>query len=325
MKHISILVPQGDCSVTNIEGTHQIFSQVNSFLEQTGKQPAFKIQLVGLQAETRMKKDLFSVHADVLISEKFHTDLIIIPALQGNMEKQLDLNKEFIPWLIEKYKNGAEIASLCIGSFLLASTGLLHGRECATHWVAANDFRSMFPEVRLVTDKVITDDRGIYSSGGAYSSLNLILYLVEKYAGREIAILCSKIFQIEIDRNSQSPFMIFNVQKDHEDEPIKRAQQFIENNVSDKIAVDQLASLISLSRRNLERRFKKATSNTVIEYIQRVKIEAAKKSLETNRKNVNEVMYECGYSDNKAFRNIFKKITGLSPVDYKNRYNKQAV
>lgn len=325
MKHLSILVPEGDCSVTNIEGTHQIFSEVNGFLKRTGKPPIFKIQLVGLNAESRMKKGLFSIHPDVLINDITHTDLIIIPALQGEMKEQLKLNKNFIPWLIKQYKNGAEIASLCIGSFLLASTGLLDGKNCATHWIAANDFKNMFPEVNLVTDKIITDEHGIYSSGGAYSSLNLILYLVEKFAGREIAILCSKIFQIEIDRNSQSAFMIFNAQKDHEDQPIKEAQEFIEKNIQDKIAVDQLAAVISLSRRNFERRFKKATSNTVVEYIQRVKIEAAKKSLETNRKNINEVMYDTGYSDTKAFRTIFKKITGLSPIDYKNKYNKETM
>jgi transcriptional regulator GlxA family with amidase domain len=325
MKHLSILVPEGDCSVTNIEGTHQIFSEVNGFLKRMGKPPIFKIQLVGLNAESRMKKGLFSIHPDVLINDITHTDLIIIPALQGHMKEQLQLNKNFIPWLIKQYKNGAEIASLCIGSFLLASTGLLDGKNCATHWIAANDFKNMFPEVNLVTDKIITDEHGIYSSGGAYSSLNLILYLVEKFAGREIAILCSKIFQIEIERNSQSAFMIFNAQKDHEDLPIKEAQEFIEKNIQDKIAVDQLAAVISLSRRNFERRFKKATSNTVVEYIQRVKIEAAKKSLETNRKNINEVMYDTGYSDNKAFRTIFKKITGLSPIDYKNKYNKETM
>src|SRR5690554_1268508 len=185
-------------------------------------------------------------------------------------------------------------------------------------------FRHMFPDVKLLPYKIITDEDGIYTSGGAYSSLNLILYLVEKFAGREMAILTAKVFEIEIDRASQSPFMIFNGQKEHEDEPIKRAQEFIENNYQDRITVDQLADKFAMGRRNLERRFKKSTSNTVIEYIQRVKIEAAKRSLETSRENVNEVMYSVGYSDTKAFRTTFKKITGISPLEYRNRYNKEA-
>jgi transcriptional regulator GlxA family with amidase domain len=187
----------------------------------------------------------------------------------------------------------------------------------------ADQFRSMYPDVNLVVEKIITDEYGIYSSGGAFSYLNLILYLIEKYVSRDIAVACSKIFQIDIDRASQSPFIIFKGQKDHEDESVKKAQEFIENNFQEKITVDQLASMLALGRRNLERRFKKATSNTVVEYIQRVKIEAAKMSLETSRENVNEVMYKVGYTDTKAFRTTFKKITGMSPLQYRVKYSHQ--
>jgi transcriptional regulator GlxA family with amidase domain len=326
MKHLSIIIPEGDCSLTNIEGTHQIFSQVNHFLVQSGRPALFKIQLVGLNHQRRLKKGFFSIVPEVLIGEVSHTDLIIIPALQEpDMKKALLMNQDFIPWLIKQHGQGAAIASLCFGSFLLASTGLLSGKKCSTHWIGADEFRSMFPDVDLVPDKIITDEQGIYSSGGAYSALNLILYLVEKFAGREMAILCSKVFQIEMDRNNQSGFMIFNPQKDHEDDSIKKAQEFIEHNVTDKISVEDLAVRFAIGRRNFERRFKKATNNTPVEYIQRVKMEAAKKSLELSRKNVNEVMYDVGYSDTKAFRTVFKRITGLSPIDYRNRYNKEMI
>ena len=320
MKNLSIIIPEGDCSLVNIEGTHQIFTEVNAYLASTGKSKLFNIQLVGLNHENRLKKGFFKVEPDALIDDIEKTDLIIIPAPHGNMKKALELNRDFIPWLVKQYKAGAEIASLCIGSFLLASTGLLKGRKCSTHWVAANEFRAMFPDVNLVEDKIITDEHGIYTSGGAYSGLNLIMYLVEKYAGRETAIYCSKTFEIDIERGSQSQFIIFHGQKEHGDEPIKKAQDFIENNFKEKITVDQLASMFYLSRRNFERRFKKATSNTVVEYLQRVKIEAAKLSLESERENVNEVMYNVGYTDPKAFRNTFRRITGLSPLQYKNKY-----
>jgi transcriptional regulator GlxA family with amidase domain len=232
-------------------------------------------------------------------------------------------NGAFIPWITQQYKAGSEVASLCLGAFLLASTGLLKGRKCATHWLAANQFKAMFPDVELVTEKIITDEQGLYSSGGAFSYLNLILHLIEKYAGHDMAVLSAKVFAIEIERSSQSSFMIFQGQKTHEDEPVKKAQEFIEKNVSDKISVEELALKFAIGRRNFERRFKKATNNTPVEYIQRVKIEAAKAGLEGGRKNVNEVMYDVGYSDNKAFRTIFKRITGLSPIDYRNKYNKE--
>ncbi|MDB5120628.1 MAG: AraC family transcriptional regulator [Sphingobacteriales bacterium] len=320
MKHISILVPKG-AILGSLEGSRQLLTQVNNFLKMRGEPALFKVQLVGLSAETEVSGGLFTVHADAEIRDVKKTDLIIIPALDGELTHAIEQNKEFLPWIIDQYNNGAEIASLCLGAFLLASTGLLKGRKCATHWMAANHFRQMFPDVTLVTEKIITDEHGIYSSGGAFSYLNLVLYLIEKYAGREISILTAKLFAIEIERESQSSFIIFQGQKEHEDEPIKRAQEFIENNFQDKITVDQLASMLAIGRRNLERRFKKATANTVVEYIQRVKIEAAKMSLETSRENVNEVMYKVGYTDNKAFRTTFKRLTGLSPIQYRSKYS----
>jgi transcriptional regulator GlxA family with amidase domain len=131
------------------------------------------------------------------------------------------------------------------------------------------------------------------------------------------------MLEIEIERKSQSPFAIFTGQKTHDDESIKKAQLFMENNINSKVSVDQLSDMFAISRRNFERRFKKATSNTPVEYLQRVKIEAAKKSLESSRENINEVMYSVGYSDSKAFRTMFKKITGLSPIDYRNKYNRE--
>jgi transcriptional regulator GlxA family with amidase domain len=322
MKHISILVPNSDSVLSSIVGPYKLFTKVNEFLAARDLDPLFKVQLVGISDKTQLYEGLFTIQPEVMMGDVKNTDLIIIPAFSGDIVKALELNKEFIPWILKHYKSGAEVASLCVGVFLLAATGILTGKKCATHWMAENNFRKMFPDVDLVSDKIITDENGVYSSGGAYSFLNLILYLIEKHAGREMAIFCSKVFEIDIDRGSQSPFIMFTGQKEHEDEAIIQAQQFIESNFQEKITVDQLAGKLALGRRNLERRFKKATSNTVVEYIQRVKIEAAKMKLESSRLNVNEVMYDVGYTDNKAFRITFKKITGLSPVQYKNRYNR---
>jgi transcriptional regulator GlxA family with amidase domain len=324
MKHLSILVPLGHSSLPNIDGSHQIFSEVNSLLASQGKEPLFKVQLVGLTKSISQRNGQYVINPDVLIADVKKTDLIIIPAMHGDLKAAIKRNKAFLPWIKEQYSMGAELASFCLGSFFLAETGLLDGKRCATHWRFANEFRAAYPNTRLVDDKITTEEDGIYTSGGAYSYINLVAYLVEKYAGREIAIIISKAFMIDIDRSSQSPFIIFEGQKAHEDEPVKKAQMFIENNYHEKISVDQLTGMLALSRRNFERRFKKATANTVTEYIQRVKMEAAKKSFETNRKNINEVMYDVGYSDNKAFRTVFRNITGLSPLEYRKKYNKEA-
>jgi transcriptional regulator GlxA family with amidase domain len=324
MKHISILVPR-EAVLASVTDPRYMFTAVNDFLTKAGKEPMFDVQLVGLTKEVPFSQGIFTVHTDALLKDVKKTDLIFVPALSGDLKQALAANAEFIPWIVDQYKKGAEVASLCIGAFMLAATGLLNGRKCSTHWIYANEFRDMFPEVTLVDDKIITEEDRLYTSGGANSYWNLLVYLVEKYTTRETAIFASKFFAIEIDRKSQSPFIMFSGQKKHEDEPIREAQQYIEANVTEKISVEELAVKFAIGRRHFERRFKKATNNTPVEYIQRVKIEAAKKHLETSRKNVNEVMYEVGYSDTKAFRTIFKKITGLSPIDYKNRYNKNAV
>lgn len=325
MKHVSILIPRGTCSISNIEGTYQILSEVNGFCTAMGQPPLFNVQLIGICEEAIQRNGLFTIKPDASIGAIQKTDLIIIPALFGKPDDVVQLNQEFIPWIINQYKAGAEIATYCVGAFFLASTGLLDGKQSATHWKMANEFRQLFPQVQLVDDKIMTEADGIYTSGGAYSYLNLLLHLIEKHAGRNMAVLTAKAFMIDINRNSQSPFIIFEGQKTHDDVQVKSVQEFIEQNFKNKITIDHLANLVAVGRRSLERRFKKATCNTLNEYIQRVKIEAAKKSLETNRKSINEVMYEVGYTDLKAFRSIFKKITGLSPLDYRNKYNKESV
>lgn len=320
MKNIIILTLENSVPAAIID-PHYMFTAVNQFLINAGKTPLFKVELLGLSKKVKLSEGLVSIHPTRFLKEPPEADLVIIPAITGDINDALKANERFLPWIVAQYQKGAEIASLCIGAFMLASTGLLNGKTCSTHWLFANEFRERFPQVHLADDKVITADRGLYSSGGAQSYWNLLLYLIEKYASREMAIMASKFFAIEIDRNAQSVFIIFQGQRKHNDEAIKNAQEYVEKHFQEKVSVDELSDRFGIGRRTFERRFKKATSNTVAEYIQRVKIEAAKKQLENGVKNVNEVMFEVGYTDSRTFRNLFKKITGLSPLAYRNKYS----
>ncbi|GAA4758217.1 MULTISPECIES: GlxA family transcriptional regulator [Flavobacterium] len=324
MKNVSILVPENSV-MQAIADPQYLFSAVNQFMAVSGKMPLFNVELVGLKKQVKINDGLFSINTSQLLNEVTKTDLVIIPALFGDMKTAIDANKKALPWIKEQYNNGAEVASLCVGAFLLASTGLLNGKKCSTHWGFQNEFQEMFPEVEVIDGSIVTEEQRLYSSGGAMSYWNLLLYLVEKYTDRETAILASKYFAIDIDRDSQAAFAMFKGQKNHTDEAIKQAQDFIDKNIQEKITIDELADLVSLGRRSFERRFKIATNNSVLEYINRVKIEFAKRSFESSRKNINEVMYDVGYTDTKAFRSIFKKITGLTPVEYRNKYNKMAM
>ncbi|RAJ00387.1 transcriptional regulator GlxA family with amidase domain [Chitinophaga skermanii] len=325
MKHLTIVVPNGENNLSSIVGAYKIFSRANAYWKEHHGKALFKIELAGTRPTNDYYGGLFSVRPHTTIAQVKHTDLVIVPSLNHAFDTALTHNEEIVDWLAKQYKNGAEIASICTGAFLLAAAGILDGKSCSTHWAATEAFKQRFPQVNVQSDKLITEENGIYTNGGAYSFLNLVVYLVEKYFDREVAIFCSKVFQIEIDRHSQSPFMIFKGQKEHGDEMVKAAQLYIEERMAEKISFEQLSAKFAIGRRNFDRRFIKATGNTPLEYFQRLKIEAAKRAFETTRKNIHEVMYEVGYIDLKAFREVFRKITGMSPLEYRNRYNKEAL
>nr|WP_106529287.1 helix-turn-helix domain-containing protein [Chitinophaga niastensis] len=325
MKQVTIVVPKGIATnLSSITGSFEILTSANEYWQKIGNKPMIEVRIAGFMTELKLDAGFFSIYP-VNIKEIKKTDLLIIPSLSSDHDNVIKENAALITWIMEQYKSGAEIASICTGAFLLAAAGILEGKTCSTHWNAATDFRRLFPNVHLQIDKLITVEEGIYTNGGAYSFLNLILFLVEKYFDRDTAIFCSKIFQIDIERSSQSAFFIFQTQKNHGDELICQAQTYIEENLSEKISFEELASKLAISRRNFDRRFIKATGNTPVEYLQRVKVEVAKRTLEKGRKSIFEVMNEVGYSDDKAFREVFKKITGLSPLDYRVKYNKKAV
>jgi len=319
MKHISILA-LSDATMSSIDSSYQILSRVNDFLHYQGKAPYYTVEIVGTNKHTELNNGLYSIHVNRTIVEIPATDVIVIPLTCGDFSGTLAKNKNYVDWLLAQYRNGAQIVSLCVGSFFLASTGLLNGRKCAIHWAARNEFMAMFPEVQVMDDTIITDENGIYTCGGGFSYLNLLLYIIEKHHGREMSILASKMFEIDIERKSQHPFMIFMGQKRHEDQAVLAAQEFIELHPTEIFSVDEICEKFGVGRRTFERRFRKHTSNSVAEYIQRVKVEFTKKQLESDTKTINEIIYEVGYNDIDAFRRIFKKHTDLSPMDYRKKY-----
>ncbi|RAV97914.1 GlxA family transcriptional regulator [Pseudochryseolinea flava] len=324
MKHVTVIVSQWQTNLSAIVGIHEVFSKANHHWKSKGKREPLKVEFarVGSAKQVSFSDGLFMVKPERHISAIMKTDLIIIPSISPRFKTNDKDNKFLLQWINDQFENGAEVASICSGAFLLASTGLLDGKRCSTHWGLADEFKARFPKVNLERDRLITDESGIYTNGGAYSFLNLLIYLVEKFYDRATAIHCAKVLQVEIERMSQSPFSIFNGQKSHGDDVVEKAQNYIESKITEKISTADLATKFSLGRRNFDRRFIRATGNTPLAYTQRVKIEAAKRLFENSRKNINEVMYSVGYSDTKAFREVFRKITGMSPIDYRSKYNK---
>lgn len=322
MKQVVILVPVGDVNLSSITGSFEILTRADLYWQRQGNAPMINVCIAGYVPELKADKGFFSIHP-VHLDQIGQADLVIIPSLSHDYDNMIRDNTEMIGWIKQQYKNGAQVASICTGAFLLAATGLLDGKSCSTHWNAATGFRRLFPSIDLHVDKLLTADQGIYTNGGAYSFLNLVLFLVEKYFGRDTAIYCSKVFQIDVERTTQSAFLIFQAQKNHGDELVNKAQAYIEENLNGRISFAELASQLAISRRSFDRRFIRATGNTPVEYLQRVKVELAKHMLEQGRKTISEVMDDVGYADDKSFREVFKKLTGLSPLDYRARYNRE--
>lgn len=320
MKRVSIVIAE-NAVPASITDSIRLFELVNDQLKASGKKPMFNIQLVGFTREVSLNDGMFRIRADKLLDETGESDLIIVPALTGDVLRAIQLNRHYFPWLIRQYKHGAEIASYCVGAFILAAAGLLNNKKCSTHWMYANEFRIYYPDVQLTDEKIINEQNGIFTSGGGTSYWNLLLYLLEKYTDRQMVLYVTKYFLLDIERQAQTAFMMFRGQKGHGDELVKKVQDYIEENYTEKLNIDKIAAEFMIVRRTLERRFKKATRNSIAEYIQRIKIEGAKKEIELGRKTIHEIMYETGYADMKAFRDLFCKVTGLTPVQYRKRYS----
>ncbi len=320
MKQIALIIHE-DATLSTVTGAMDMFIHTNRLFQHSGKPLPFELVLTG----ERPLNDILPAGPFVSyipFAQITDPDLIIVPAFYGDRDLMLKKHRGIIDWINTKYQNGAEVASLCSGIYFLAEAGLLSGRSCTCHWNDMADIIQRYPGVNFLSDMVITDQEGIYTSGGAFSSLNLILYMIDKFCGREVGVWASKMFSLDMDRISQSHFVVFKGQHQHKDDEILKAQTFIEQNHHLPMNIDEIAQHTNMSKRNFIRRFKKATQNTPFEYLQRVKIEAAKKALETGTQNINELMYNAGYNDIKTFREVFKKLTGLTPQDYRKKYSR---
>lgn len=321
MLKVSLVIHE-DVVLSAVAGVIDMLEVVNKLRTSSGQPPAFKLELVS----EKVKNVQLDVPAQFLcyttMAETEQTDLVIVPAYKPDYKAVLKKNQAVVDWIARMHRAGAEVASLCTGSFFLAEAGLLNGKEATSHWMVTDEMQMCYPLIHVKSDKVITDQNGIYTSGGAFSSLKLILYLIEKFCGRETAIWTSKSFSVELENNTQSHFAVFTGQHQHNDTEILKAQLFIEQNFARDITVEEVSALTNTGQRNFLRKFKAATNNTPLEYMQRVRIEAAKKAIEESEPNPDQLMHITGYKDIKTFRMIFKRLTGLSPHEYRKKYSR---
>lgn len=325
MMKIGILVLE-DCTSMAMVGPMEILNKAgryyNELNEIENNDSFFDVKLVSLNSKMVNTANNYPLYCHNTISDVGKLDMVIIPGLDGNIDEQLERNYQFVDWVKEQHGEGTEIASICTGAFILAETGLLNGKSAATHWAAADYFRMKYPQINLLPQEIIVDAGNIYTSGGATSFHNLMLYVIEKFCGIEVANYTSKMLLIDIHKEPQTAYAIFSSQKQHADKEVLFAQKYIENNYNKRISLDEISSEVAISKRNFIRRFKNATGNTPIEYIQRVRVEAVKKALETTQKTIEEIVRNVGYDDMTTFRKLFKRITGISPNEYRKKYTR---
>ncbi|WP_421940268.1 GlxA family transcriptional regulator [Pedobacter sp.] len=317
MKNVGILLTR-QYKLLSIAAILDVFDTANRFQTEMGLEKPYELKLINLEDNT---DGFFNRYAMQSLKDDQSYQLIIIPAFStDDIRTALSQNAAFIPWLTHQYQQGAEIATVCTGAFLLGATGLLDGKVATTHVDASNAFSSAFPHVKLKADKTVTQDGRLYTSGGATSSFHLLLYLLQNHCGKDIAIKAAKVFAIDMDRNNQAYFSSFQPIRHHNDDLVASAQEKIESCYQDVATIEEMIKDIPSSRRNIVRRFKQVIGITPIEYLQQTRIEAAKKLLEQTGQQMTEVIYNSGYNDPKAFRKVFRKTVGMTPTQYRDKF-----
>ncbi len=319
---VSILAFDGCAAISSL-GTYDLLKKANTFYQMSNpenREDIFDVELVGVNSKSVPEVGGVSIQTTTTITSIKRTDLVIIPAVDDRVEAAIENNRKCLSWIKNMYKNGADIASICTGCFILAETGLLDNRSATTHWIMQDEFTARYPAVDLKIQSIIVDEGRLCSSGGATSFINLVLHLIEKHCSRDLAVLCSKIFLADANKGSQNNYAIFRPQKNHDDEDILKVQNYIEKNLAHTLDTVKLSSVVAQSKRTFIRRFKKATGNTPLEYVQRVRVEAAKKELESSSNNIAEIIHSVGYEDYSSFRKIFQRYTGFPMSKYRSRY-----
>ncbi|RFS21950.1 helix-turn-helix domain-containing protein [Chitinophaga silvatica] len=323
MLQIGILLIQ-HYKLLSLAAITDVLETVNKIYLQREAAAPFKITLVYTQESKSITYAFPNYHSEPL-EQGSRFNLVLVPSFTtDNLPQSVADNVAFLPWLQSQYQQGAEIASFCTGAFLLAASGLLNGRIATTHVDCCKAFSAAFPSVNLLPDKTVTHDEGIYTSGGATSTFNLLLHLLEIHLGIETAIRTAKIFAVDMGRDKQHYFSTFQPTRQHNDELVAATQDKIETKYQEAGTIEEIIKDIPSSRRNIVRRFKQATGFTPIEYLQYTRIEAAKKMLEQTGEQMTSIILSSGYNDPKAFRKVFRKTVGMTPTEYREKFNASA-
>ncbi len=259
------------------------------------------------------------VTANSSLADCHDIDLLIVPGVMGRPDRLLE-QTELAEWIAAQHQNGTVVASACSGAFLLAEAGILKGRQATTHWQLADRFRQRFPKIDLQIDRLIIDGVDYLCAGGTGAHFDLALHLIEKYGSKSLASVCARMMLIDGNRRDQAPFVKFKGSKEHIDEPILKVQQWLDRYYREKVSVRVMAKRSGLNERTFLRRFRKATGEAPLEYLQKMRIEKAKQLLLETDQTLETITAAVGYVDLSSFRRLFRQIVGISPTVYRQRF-----
>jgi transcriptional regulator GlxA family with amidase domain len=310
------------CTASMIAGVFDILSFANSQLRSRSKKDdLFEIEIVSETGKTINGFSKFPIQAQRSIKSKHQYNLIYVPGFVGDVDELLLRQKNLVNWLARQYKNGTILAAACNGNFLLAEAGVLDGKRATTHWSLIDVFRKRYKEIALEPEKIIIDNGSVLSAAGVTAYFNLAVFLVERYGSKELALTSAKVFLVDSGRKIQTPYQMYQVPKSHGDEEIISLQDWLEKNFSDNITLEKMMEICHLGKKTLSRRFKNATGETPLVYLQKLRIENAKRLLESKRVSFSEITWKVGYNDVSSFHKVFKSETGLTPIEYRSKFS----
>ena len=287
------------------------------------EQPRFAPELVAKSHQPVTTGTGVKIVPHCTFAERPAADIVIVPTVLVASGSQFGRdNPGVIDWIRRAHDAGSHIVSACTGTFVLAEAGLLEDRDATTHWAFVNLLRSEYPRIRVHADRVLvsaTGDGRIVTSGGAASWMDLVLYLVGKFAGPEDAMRLAKIQMFDWHHHGQNPYSRLTTRPQTSDRQIQVCQEWLADHYCDTDPVVEMIRQSGLSRRTFGRRFYTATGHAPLDYVQRVRIEEAKQLLETEGRSVEQVAAEVGYSDTVSFRRLFKRMVGETPTAYRRR------
>jgi len=259
-----------------------------------------------------------------LAEPDFDVDLLLLPGIMHNSPHDLGMRVQAmqaeIALIRDFHLRGVPIAGTCSGGNLLAQSGLLDGHRATCSWWLAADFRERYPGVQLEADAMVVEDGGFLTAGGATSVQALMMRLIERVGGTELAQQTSRMLLIDIERQSQAPYVSDALIAKPRSSLSEKAEHFLQHELHREISVTELAEHCGTSERSLLRHFRSHLGVSPLAHIQHLRVERAKALLETTHLSFDEIVERCGYSDSASFRKLFKRATAITPGDYRERY-----